>query len=227
MNQIEVEVKSLLGESASADLLRTKISLAPYNGVLKAKSSQLNHYFLPGDTEKLFESLKSHFGLELQEKLRHILTEGKNHSVRTRTYNDGKALLVLKASIDDTTSSNGLLRIEFEEEVPGQDISALDALLLDAGFAYQAKWSREREEYTLADGTVVCLDRNAGYGYLAEFERLVETASEAESARDGIRALMAELGTEELPQDRLERMFKFYNEHWPEYYGTEKVFTIQ
>ncbi len=226
MNHIEVEVKSLLGERTVADALRAKIKAAPYSASLKGKSSQLNHYFLPGDAEKLFDRLKGHFDTVRQEKLRHILTEGKNHSVRTRTYNDGKALLVLKASIDDTTSSNGLLRIEFEEEVPGLDITALDAVLLDAGFAYQAKWSRDREEYTLADGTVVCLDRNAGYGYLAEFERMVATAAEAEAARDGIRALMAELGAEELPQDRLERMFAFYNEHWPEYYGTEKIFTL-
>ncbi len=226
MNQIEVEVKSLLGELTVADRLREKISAAPYAATLKGQSPQLNHYFLPGDVEKLFESLKGYFDQVKQEKLRHILTEGKQHSVRTRTYNDGKALLVLKASIDDTTSSNGLLRIEFEEEVPGLDITALDQVLLDAGFAYQAKWSRDREEYTLADGTVVCLDRNAGYGYLAEFERMVATPAEAEAARDGIRALMSELGAEELPQDRLERMFAFYNEHWPEYYGTEKIFTL-
>jgi hypothetical protein len=38
---------------------------------------------------------------------------------------------------------------------------------------------------------------------------------------------MAKLGVEELPQDRLERMFAHYNAHWPEYYGTEKVFVIE
>jgi adenylate cyclase class IV len=227
MNQIEVEVKSLLGEQAAADRLRKIISVAPYAATLKARSSQLNHYFLPGDGEKLFESVKGYFDAAKQEKLQHILTEGKQHSIRTRTYNDGKALLVLKASIDDTTSSNGVARIEFEEEVPGLDMVALDQLLLGAGFAYQAKWSRDREEYTLAGGTIVCLDRNAGYGYLAEFERMVSTLAEAEVARDEIRALMAELDAPELPQDRLERMFAFYNEHWPEYYGTDKIFSLQ
>jgi hypothetical protein len=38
---------------------------------------------------------------------------------------------------------------------------------------------------------------------------------------------MAELGIEELDAARLERMFAYYNAHWPEYYGTEKVFDIQ
>jgi hypothetical protein len=38
---------------------------------------------------------------------------------------------------------------------------------------------------------------------------------------------MAELGVEELLQDRLERMFAHYNEHWQEYYGTDRTFIIQ
>jgi len=39
--------------------------------------------------------------------------------------------------------------------------------------------------------------------------------------------LMAELGVAELPQDRLARMFDFYNQNWPDYYGTDKTFTIE
>jgi hypothetical protein len=38
---------------------------------------------------------------------------------------------------------------------------------------------------------------------------------------------MKELGVKELDQKRLERMFAFYNTHWPEYYGTDKIFTIE
>jgi hypothetical protein len=38
---------------------------------------------------------------------------------------------------------------------------------------------------------------------------------------------MQELDLKELSQDRLERMFKFYNENWRDYYGTEKVFNIE
>ena len=41
------------------------------------------------------------------------------------------------------------------------------------------------------------------------------------------RDVMEKLGAEELAQERLERMFTFYNAHWPEYYGTDNVFTIE
>ncbi len=227
MNHIEIEVKSLLGTQEAADVLKGKILAEPYQAVLKGRNAQLNHYFV-GDTEKLFEVLGSRFDEEKRKKLEHILKEGKNHSIRTRSYQDGSpVLLVVKASIGDDTSANGVSRIEFEERVGGLDIAALDQLLLDAGLSYQAKWSREREEYALADGTVVCLDKNAGYGYLAEFERIAEDAAEIASVQESIRELMNGLGVEELPQDRLERMFVHYNAHWPEYYGTEKIFVVE
>jgi adenylate cyclase class IV len=73
----------------------------------------------------------------------------------------------------------------------------------------------------------VCFDKNAGYGYLAEFEKIVPHAEALAAARAEIDAVMSELEVEELPQDRLARMFAFYNEHWPEYYGTDKTFTIE
>lgn len=227
MNHIEVEIKVLLGEQSAANRLREGISRPPYSATLKERSAQLNHYFIDGDMEKLLDAIGKYFDDENKKKLKHILTEGKNHSVRTRSFKDGKALLVVKASIDDTTSANGLARIEFEEVVPGVDIDELDRLLLEVGLRYQAKWSREREEYSLADGTSVSLDKNAGYGYLAEFERVVESGEEAETAKQHIRELMKALGVEELAQDRLERMFAFYNKHWPEYYGTDKIFVVE
>lgn len=105
-------------------------------------------------------------------------------------------------------------------------LAELDALVLSSGFKYQAKWSREREEY-FCKGVNVTLDKNAGYGWLAEFERIVDDKNMLSSAEKQVRALMQELHVEELPQNRLERMFAFYNSHWQEYYGTDKIFVIE
>ena len=145
-------------------------------------------------------------------------------SVRTRQ-KDEEVLLVVKAAIDDGTSENTVKRIEFEEAV-GISLKELDSLVLEAGFSYQAKWSREREEYTYKD-VGVCIDRNAGYGYLAEVEKLVSDESQVDAVHDEINAVMGELGLSELQQDRLGRMFDFYNENWAEYYGTNKTFSIE
>ena len=143
--------------------------------------------------------------------------------MRTRE-KDGTVLLVVKASVGDDSSSNGVARMEFEEAI-NLSLDDLDNVLLAAGLRYQAKWSREREEY-LCNGINVCLDRNAGYGWLAEFEKVVGQESALDSARQAVRALMEQCGVQELQQDRLERMFAFYNAHWGEYYGTDKVFTV-
>lgn len=223
MQSYEVEVKSLLGSPEQAHLLRQKMLEVDPEARLVSRNMQLNHYFIDGDLAALAEAVKPHLSAEAQTKLADLVGRAQEFSIRTRE-KDGQVLLVVKASVGSDTSANGVARMEFEEKVD-LSLSALDELLLGAGFAYQAKWSREREEY-VCRGTNVCLDRNAGYGWLAEFEKVVESAEELPAARQEIDALMAECGAEELPQDRLERMFAHYNAHWPEYYGTDKIFNI-
>src|SRR3989344_4115483 len=109
---------------------------------------------------------------------------------------DDKVILVVKASIGTDTSANGISRMEFESEM-NMTLDELDKLLLDAGLQYQAKWSREREGYKLGD-----------------------------AVKKELLGLMKDFEVEELPQDRLERMFAHYNKNWRDYYGTDKIFNI-
>lgn len=224
MAHFEIEIKSLLGGKEKADALKERLQQLPEPATLVRTSSQLNHYFVGGDTEKFLQTMEPYFSGAEKASFHRLVHEGKNHSVRTRQ-SDGRVLLVVKASIDDTTSSNGISRMEFEEEVPNLSLDELDALLLKSGFEYQAKWSRDREEYRAGD-IAICLDRNAGYGYLAEFEKIVDDASHAEATKRELLEFMKHVDVEELPQDRLERMFAFYNEHWSDYYGTDNIFVI-
>lgn len=224
MAHYEVEIKSLLGEKENADALVTHMKKLDVSTELVSENSQLNHYFEDGDVTKLFDVTQEFFSEVEKEKFTLMLEKGKNFSVRTRQKDD-VAYLVLKASVDGGTSSNTVSRLEFEEAVP-ISLPELDAKVQSAGFSYQAKWSREREEYTYK-GINVCLDKNAGYGYLAEFEKIVASEGDVDDTRKELEALMAELGVAELPQDRLARMFDFYNKNWQEYYGTNNVFTIE
>lgn len=221
---IEVEIKSLLGSATSAKLLIDKIFDRDNNAKLIKKSEQLNHYFLIGDLAKLLTKIEQFCTQEETVKLRKIIQEGKKHSIRTRQANND-VILVVKATLDETTSENGTARLEYEITFPHITLEELDQTLLDAHFAYQAKWSRAREEYQYKD-MIVCIDKNAGYGYLAEFEKVVLEPHLFESIKKEIREEMKSLGVEELSQDRLERMFKHYNENWEKYYGTEETFTI-
>lgn len=146
--------------------------------------------------------------------------------MRTRGTKD-ETILVVKATVNDETSSNGTARIEWEVDLAPMSLDDMDKLVLTAGFDYQAKWSRDRDEYRLSDNTALCVDRNAGYGYLAEFERVITDADAVESTRAELLSMIESLGYQELDQDRLARMFDFYNKNWRDYYGTERVFTIE
>lgn len=224
MAHYEVEVKSLLGEKANADALKQRMCELDPACACISTNKQLNHYFTGGDIHALYEKTAHLFDDSERAKFTSIVEKGSAFSVRTRQKDDS-VFLVIKASVDDGTSENTVSRLEFEETADAS-LEELDGIVLSAGYEYQAKWSREREEYTYK-GANVTIDKNAGYGYLAEFEQITDDESRITHARTELDALMAELGAEELPQDRLARMFDFYNENWRDYYGTDKTFTIE
>ncbi|MDE1940793.1 MAG: CYTH domain-containing protein [Patescibacteria group bacterium] len=221
----EVEIKTLLGSKKNAEKLKRDLSKRFPGIKMISAGRQLNHYFnLPADLEPLRRALADIIPADQRSRCEEIVTRGTKISLRSRQ-TDNQVLLVMKASVGDDTSSNGVKRMEFEVPVE-KTLDELDTVLLDAGCTYQAKWSRERQEYA-AEDMHVCIDRNAGYGYLAEFERVTEDQSRLDDIRRELANVMNVLGLSELPQDRLERMFAHYNSHWQEYYGTEKTFTIE
>ncbi|HEX4104411.1 MAG TPA: CYTH domain-containing protein [Candidatus Paceibacterota bacterium] len=218
----EIEIKSLLGGPENAERLRTEMKKLDSSLKKVSTHTQLNHYFEgKGDFTAVAKAIPD---AAQQKAFVDLANKAKDFSLRTRDA-DGKVFLVLKASIDDTTSANGTARQELSEEIP-VSLDALDAAILSAGFSYQAKWSRAREEYEFL-GANVTIDKNAGYGYLAEFEIIENDPSRADATKAKLRDIMQKLGVKELNQDRLARMFAFYNLHWQEYYGTENIFVIE
>jgi predicted adenylyl cyclase CyaB len=218
----EIEIKCLLGDRSNAERLEQKMKELDPALASIGSHRQLNHYFQgKGD----LHAIATVIGDEAERRsFTGLADKAKDFSLRTRDA-DGKVLLVLKASIDDTTSANGTARREFESEVK-VSMEELDKVLLDAGFSYQAKWSRERQEYKFS-GANVTIDKNAGYGYLAEFEMIESDPSKADAVKARLRKLIDDVGLKELDQARLARMFDYYNAHWPDYYGTEKIFVIE
>ena len=227
MNAFEIEIKCLLGDEKKAQSVKKKLFEVDADAKLIDSNSQLNHYFVDGDTEKLYENIAPYLSDDsCRKKLKDILSKDAEFSIRTRLINGEKLLFIVKASIDEGSSHNTISRQEFEEEISELSLDELDKRVLDAGFTYQSKWSREREEY-VCKGSNVCIDKNAGYGYLAEFEKVVDAEDNVDEIKQELYELMELVDAIELPQDRLERMFTHYNKHWPEYYGTNKIFVIE
>ncbi|MEO8637970.1 MAG: CYTH domain-containing protein [Candidatus Taylorbacteria bacterium] len=222
-HQYEIEIKTLLGEKKNADDFRAKLEAK--GAVPGKKGRQLNHYFVGRDLSSFRDRLFPFIESDKKSLFTDIVTRAKDFSIRTRQTDD-TLLLVVKASVGEGSSANAVSRMEFESVILDKTLDELDKIILVSGLEYQAKWSREREEFTVGDITV-CLDRNAGYGYLAEFEKVVDDEKKKDSVRSNLELLMKELGVEELKQDRLERMFSHYNRNWRDYYGTDKVFNIE
>ncbi len=226
MSHYEIEVKVLLGHKEAADNLLSLVERAWLSPMLIWENAQLNHYFVHTATENFLSHIEKHLPLEEKNTLELIIKHGKKHSIRTREV-AGDTILVVKASVDDTTSENGVARLEWEYVFPKKPIQEVDDLVLGSGGEYQAKWSRARREYRLGNGMHLCLDKNAWYGYLAEFEKITHDSQGIEAIKEEILSLIESLGHHELHQDRLARMFDHYNKNWREYYGTENVFTIE
>lgn len=166
MGTYEIEIKTLLGSKKDADALIEKMRISDPHFQEITRHRQLNHYFVWGELAILVERVESHIDAEKLRLLRDMAVRAKDYSVRTRLA-DKDVILVIKASVDDASSSNGTARMEFEAITQNLTLEQLDELLLESGFDYQAKWSRERTEFRFRE-LQVSIDKNAGYGFLAE-----------------------------------------------------------
>lgn len=221
--QYEIEVKALLGSQEKVDALLDALQKSDKHFVQFDAQKQLNHYFKGGSIQKIIAQLGTFFSSQQRRILEAIATDATSFSVRTREKND-ITFLVVKGALDSASADHSHRRIEFEEQID-LPIEELDALLLKAGFELEAKWSADRRMFRYRDLTVDVMF-SPGYGYVVEFEKVIDDESAIESTRENVLHTMAGFGIEELDPDRLERMFAYYNAHWPEYYGTNKVFTV-
>ncbi|MDP9211907.1 MAG: CYTH domain-containing protein [bacterium] len=223
--QFEVEVKTLLGSAEDAERFVAKLRQHDENLAQTSQASQLNHYFDDaGDPAKLITAVRQYLTEEDAASLSELVGAAPTFSLRTRQQ-DGTVRLVVKAAKGAEDDQHAIARREGDYQTSAPDIDTLDEAIRQAGYGFLSKWSRDRTEYRYKDYTV-CIDRNAGYGFLAEIEQLVGSEEAAATARQAILGELETLGVEELSQERLGRMFAFYNEHWPEYYRTEKTFTV-
>lgn len=222
--QYEIEIKSLLGSQERTDELLSTVKLLDPDMEQVNEQYQLNHYFKNGNIARLIEEFKTELSEGQQSLLHEIAKRATSVNVRSRQKNDS-VLLIVKGSLDKSSAAHSHQRMEFETPLP-LAINELDQRIQRAGWGLEAKWQAERKMYA-ALGLTLDVFFTPGYGYMIEFEKVVTDDTDRETAHRQVVDVMNKLGVEELPNDRLERMFAYYNEHWPEYYGTRNIFTIK
>lgn len=209
----EVEIKALVEY-----YLATKTNLLNLGYNFNGKELQLNHYFNYDDYSLayLFNNLRTYLTTEQELDLSNVIGKGNNFSIRTREINSKDTYFIIKYSVIDEDSANGTVRKELETKV-NLNLDKLDIVLLDSGLSYSSKWSREREVFTKQNITAT-IDLNAGYGYLLELEIL--TNEDIELALSCINKELTKLQLKQLDSNLLNIMFKYYENNWNKYYGT-------
>lgn len=219
----EVEVKSI----PTKNIIK-QIQDHP-ESILVGSSKQLNHYFSGILHLDVLDVLSPVTARSERDNLKTLLTDPSltKLSVRTR-YDDSEntpndSQLIIKASINDTSSENGTIRRE-EQITVYLSIQALDLILQENGLTVQSKWRRSRETYLYKDVTI-CVDFDAGYGDVVEVEKLVSTKEATAQARKRCLEILTEFGLTELDQDHLENnMFPAYSADWNKFYSTNTTF---
>lgn len=242
---IEVEIKSL----STADKSLALINSGKFN--FESVEQQLNYYYKGSFSNDLLESLKllvvpyvdgkvvNADWLELIETLK--TNPDAKYSVRTRAtrsseLDEYRVFLVVKVSLNDTTSSNGTVRKEFNIKMHPTTINYLDSILIHRGdFEVLSRWQRKRINLfgymvdllpnPCYEGVVnVAIDYNVGYGHLVEFEIETSKPLNTEELESDLKSLMASLGFKELPQEHLAKMFEAYNDNWEWYFNNKYTF---
>jgi predicted adenylyl cyclase CyaB len=227
----EVEIKCLLTKLEEVNLVKEKLQQQYPNLKYKAEHKQRNHYFHPeGDLVLLGEKIKPFLSEEKYQELCVINnSEIANYTLRSREIDSKKVILVLKIQLQSSNYdvTNAKCRREFEVEIPNFTLQQLDDLIISCNYKYMSKWSRSRIEASLEEDLNICFDKNSGYGYIIEIEKIVQNEQKIIEALTELKNIAHKLGLEEINDDRLERMFNFYNQNWRDFYETDKVFNIQ
>ncbi|OPY26067.1 MAG: CYTH domain protein [Methanocella sp. PtaU1.Bin125] len=112
-----------------------------------------------------------------------------DEAVRIREQ-DGRAYLTYKGKKIDAQS-----KTRKEVEVAVENKARMEDILLSLGFRKTLDVIKTRSIYHYG-GVEICLDRIEGLGEFVELESMAENASEIPQKRDGLIALMRELGVE-------------------------------
>ncbi|OGD66447.1 hypothetical protein A3F08_01220 [Candidatus Berkelbacteria bacterium RIFCSPHIGHO2_12_FULL_36_9] len=181
-----------------------------YKFVLKSADKTRLEKFLKKSKAKLTKS-------ETQDNWYYV-APGKN-DLRIRR-NDKEAFLILKKGWMHDTE-----RDEIEVKVTRPDFERLDEIFVALGYKYDTKWYRKRLEYKLKSFNIT-IDFNAGYGGVAEIEKVVKNNNEVEKAKKDISDFAKEVGIEPATKELFNKMYTYYKKNWKKYYTTKTTFDI-
>lgn len=106
-------------------------------------------------------------------------------------------------------------REEVEIKFSKDDFERLEQMFLSLGYNIQIKWFRKRNNFKWQD-IDVAVDSTKGYGYIIEFEKLVEE-NEKEKTLEFLKEKFNILNISMTSREEFDQKFNYYKEHWKEF----------
>lgn len=185
---------------------------------------EIEYKFLltPKDKKRLINFLEKNSAEKISEGTQdnfYYITGNKKLDFRIRRTDKESFLILKKGWMHDDD------REEVEIKFDKKDFLTLDKLITDLGYKYDTKWYRKRIEYKYKNFNID-IDFNAGYGWLAEIEKLVKDEN-ADKAKKEIIDFASEIGLKPTPKSTFDKMYKFYKKNWKHYYDSKEVFSLE
>ncbi len=218
----EIEIKYLLADEGERDKLVDELNKHYPSSKVVRSSVVISYFFKP--TKSKFEILnftKEILSTSDCNQLKNLIENSSEIDVRARSIDD-IVYFVVKGAAEGDDPVHAVHRLEFETIID-LPLEELGKMIESAGVELASKWSSKRIFYELDANISMNTEFVSGYGYKAEIEVLIED-DESEAVIEEIRQTAAKLNLDEADQKLFGRMYEYYNQHWQEYFNTDKVF---
>ncbi len=217
----EVEIKYLLADKDAQDKLVSSLQEHfPRTRLLRKKVVISYFYKKPRSVDSVLNAGSQLLNEVEFAKLKHIL-KSSNLVVKARSIGSD-VFFALKSAKKGEDAVHAVDRLEFEVKV-NTSIENVNTVITNAGIELVSKWYSERSFYELDSRVNADIEFVSGYGYKAELEILTDD-EHSQTEEKEIRAIAKELSLQEASQELLGKMYEYYNQHWEDYYKTDKVF---
>lgn len=105
-------------------------------------------------------------------------------------------------------------REEIEIKFKREEFETLEKMFLSLGYKVEIKWFRKRHNFKWS-GIKVSVDYTKGYGYIIEFEKLVDE-DEKDDALQFLKEKFNFLNIPLTSREEFDQKFDYYKEHWKE-----------
>lgn len=222
--QREIEKKYLLKDLADIQALVKSLKQFYPDLTHKGQKTIISYFYQkPNNKEQVLQVGRKLLKKEQLAELTKLVKQCDELMVKCRSIDNVKYFTVKGASSgEDVVHATNRMELEVELD---KELETINKIIVSSGIKLVSKWSSVRDFYVLENKLKADIEFVAGYGHKAELELVINDGESSEEAVAVIDELANKLGLFYASDELMGRMYKYYNQHWEEYFNTDKVFS--